>query len=56
MNETINDLLFLAKNEKDLINTNMEELLYFDEIIDESINEVKNFAKLHQIELSFELL
>ncbi len=54
--ETINDLLFLAKNEKDLITTNMEELLYFDEIIDESINEVKNFAKLHQIEIKFELI
>lgn len=54
--QTINDLLFLAKNEKDLINNNMEEILYFDEIIDESINEIKNFAKLHQIEIKFELL
>lgn len=54
--QTINDLLFLAKNEKDLINNNMQEILYFDEIIDESINEVKNFAKLHQIEIKFELL
>ena len=54
--QTINDLLFLAKNEKDLINNNMEEILYFDEIIDESINEIKNFSKLHQIEIKFELI
>lgn len=54
--QSINDLLFLAKNEKDLIKNNMEEILYFDEIIDESINEVKNFAKLHQIEIKFELI
>ncbi|MDD2292029.1 MAG: ATP-binding protein [Aliarcobacter sp.] len=53
--QTINDLLFLAKNEKDLI-TNKMELLYFDEIIDESINEVKNFADLHQIKINFELV
>lgn len=53
--KTINDLLFLAKNEKDLI-TNKMELLYFDEIIDESINEVKNFANLHQIKINFELV
>ena len=54
--ETINDLLFLAKNEKDLITSNMEEVLYFDEIIDESINEMKNFAILNQIEIKFEML
>ncbi len=54
--QTINDLLFLAKNEKDLISHNMEEVLYFDEIIDESINEMKNFAKLSQIEIKFELI
>lgn len=54
--QTINDLLFLAKNEKDLITTNMEEILYFDEIIDESINEVKNFAKINRIKIKFELL
>ena len=54
--QTINDLLFLAKNEKDLISYNMEEVLYFDEIIDESINEMKNFAKLNQIEIKFELV
>jgi heavy metal sensor kinase len=54
--QTINDLLFLAKNEKDLITSNMEEVLYFDEIIDESINEMKNFAKLNQIEIKFELI
>ena len=54
--QTINDLLFLAKNEKDLISHNMEEVLYFDEIIDESINEMKNFAKLNQIEIKFELV
>ena len=53
--QTINDLLFLAKNEKDLI-TNKMELLYFDEIIDESINEVKNFADLHQVKINFELV
>ena len=53
--QTINDLLFLAKNEKDLI-TNKMELLYFDEIIDESINEVKNFADLHQIKINFDLV
>ena len=54
--ETINDLLFLAKNEKDLITSNMKEVLYFDEIIDESINEMKNFAILNQIEIKFEML
>ena len=54
--QTINDLLFLAKNEKDLITHNMEEILYFDEIIDESINEMKNFAILNQIEIKFELV
>ncbi len=53
--KTINDLLFLAKNEKDLILENME-VLYFDEIIDESINEVKNFAKLNNIKIKFDLL
>ncbi len=54
--QSINDLLFLAKNEKDLITNREKEILYFDEIIDESINEVKNFAKLHQIEIKFELV
>ncbi len=53
--KTINDLLFLAKNEKDLILRNME-VLYFDEIIDESINEVKNFAKLNNIKIKFDLI
>ncbi len=53
--KTINDLLFLAKNEKDLILENME-ILYFDEIIDESINEVKNFAKLNNIKIKFDLI
>ena len=53
--QTINDLLFLAKNEKDLI-TNKMDLLYFDEIIDESINEIKNFADLHQVKINFELV
>ena len=53
--KTINDLLFLAKNEKDLILKNME-VLYFDEIIDESINEVKNFAKLNNIKIKFDLI
>ena len=50
--KTINDLLFLAKNEKDIILDNQEDI-YFDEIIDESINEVKSFAKLNQIEINF---
>ena len=50
--KTINDLLFLAKNEKDIILDN-QEYIYFDEIIDESINEVKSFAKLNQIEINF---
>lgn len=54
--QSINDLLFLAKNEKDLITNREKDILYFDEIIDESINEVKNFAKLHQIEIKFELI
>lgn len=53
--QTINDLLFLAKNEKDLVTDKMD-ILYFDEIIDESINEVKNFAKLNQIEIKFDLI
>ncbi|MDD2895322.1 MAG: HAMP domain-containing sensor histidine kinase [Aliarcobacter sp.] len=54
--QSINDLLFLAKNEKDLITNRKEDILYFDEIIDESINELKNFAKLHQIEIKFDLV
>ncbi len=51
--QTINDLLFLAKNEKELKLDKIENF-YFDELIDESINEIKNFAKLHDI--SIELL
>ena len=54
--QSINDLLFLAKNEKDLITSENKEVLYFDEIIDESINEIKNFAKLNQITIKFELI
>ena len=54
--QTINDLLFLAKNENDLILSNKKELLYFDEIIDESINEIKNFAKINQIGIKFEMI
>ena len=50
--QTINDLLFLAKNEKDLI-IEKQETFYFDEIVDESINETKNFAKLNQIDIKF---
>ena len=50
--KTINDLLFLAKNEKDILIDNQEDI-YFDEIIDESINEVKSFAKLNEIEINF---
>ncbi len=50
--QTINDLLFLAKNEKDLI-VDKQENFYFDELIDESINEIKSFAKLHQVEINF---
>ncbi|MDD4328508.1 MAG: ATP-binding protein [Aliarcobacter sp.] len=52
--QTINDLLFLAKNEKDLI-VDKQENFYFDELIDESINEIKSFAKLHQVEINFVL-
>ena len=54
--QTINDLLFLAKNENDLIFANKKELLYFDEIIDESINEIKNFEKINKIKIEFELI
>ena len=52
--QTINDLLFLAKNEKDLM-VDKQENFYFDELIDESINEIKSFAKLHQVEINFVL-
>ena len=52
--QTINDLLFLAKNEKDLM-VDKQENVYFDELIDESINEIKSFAKLHQVEINFVL-
>ena len=48
--QTINDLLFLAKNKKDLINEK-EETFYLDELADESISELKSFAKLHEITL-----
>ena len=48
--QTINDLLFLAKNKKDLIGEK-EEIFYLDELVDESISELKSFAKLHGIEL-----
>ena len=40
----------MAKNEKDLTIDNQENF-YFDEIIDESINEIKSFANLHEIEI-----
>jgi signal transduction histidine kinase len=50
--QTINDLLFLSKNEKDLI-IDKQERFYFDEIVDESINEIKNFANLHKIDIKF---
>jgi heavy metal sensor kinase len=50
--QTINDLLFLAKNEKDLI-IDKQENFYFDEIVDESINEIKSFAKVHNIDIKF---
>lgn len=49
--QTINDLLFLAKNEKDLIVDKQEEF-YLDELTDEAINELKNFAKLHKVEIT----
>ena len=52
--QTINDLLFLAKNEKDLIIDKQEEF-YLDELTDESINELKNFAKLHKVEVTLEV-
>lgn len=50
--QTVNDLLFLSKNEKDLM-VDKQEDFYFDELIDESINEIKSFAKLHQVEINF---
>ncbi|WP_392388647.1 sensor histidine kinase [Aliarcobacter butzleri] len=49
--QTINDLLFLAKNEQELIIDKQEEF-YLDELADEAINELKNFAKLHKIKIS----
>ena len=49
--QTINDLLFLAKNEQELIVDKQEEF-YLDELADEAINELKNFAKLHKIKIS----
>ncbi|MCT7588725.1 sensor histidine kinase [Aliarcobacter butzleri] len=49
--QTINDLLFLAKNEQELIVDEQEEF-YLDELADEAINELKNFAKLHKIKIS----
>ncbi|WP_228256144.1 histidine kinase dimerization/phospho-acceptor domain-containing protein [Aliarcobacter butzleri] len=49
--QTINDLLFLAKNEQELIVDKQEEF-YLDELADEAINELKNFAKLHKIKMS----
>lgn len=52
--ETINDLLFLAKNEKDLLIDKMN-LFYFDEIIDESINELKNLANINKINFEIDL-
>ena len=50
--KTTNDLLFLAKNEKDLL-TQKEEFFYLDEIVDESINELKSYAKLQEVEIEF---
>ena len=52
--QTINDLLFLAKNKKDLINEKEEEF-YLDELVDESISELKSFAKLHNIKINLEI-
>ena len=52
--QTINDLLFLAKNENEII-TDRKEFFYLDEVVDESINELKNFAKLHKVEIVFEV-
>ncbi|MFY9093420.1 ATP-binding protein, partial [Aliarcobacter butzleri] len=49
--QTINDLLFLAKNEQELVVDKQEEF-YLDELADEAINELKNFAKLHKIKIS----
>lgn len=48
--QTINDLLFLAKNKKDLI-YEKEEIFYLDELVDESISELKGFAKLNEVTL-----
>ena len=44
----------MAKNEKDLM-VDKQENFYFDELIDESINEIKSFAILHQVEINFVL-
>lgn len=52
--QTINDLLFLAKNEKDLLIDKMQNF-YFDEIIDESINELKSFANTHKISIELKI-
>ncbi|QEP33634.1 sensor histidine kinase [Malaciobacter pacificus] len=52
--QTINDLLFLAKNENEIMIDKMQNY-YIDEIIDESINEVKNLAKLHNINIILDL-
>lgn len=52
--QTINDLLFLAKNENEII-IDKKDNFYLDEIVDESINELKNFAKLHKVEIVFEV-
>ena len=52
--QIINDLLFLAKNENAII-IDKKDNFYLDEIVDESINELKNFAKLHKVEIVFEV-
>ncbi|WP_148625411.1 ATP-binding protein [Aliarcobacter cryaerophilus] len=52
--QTINDLLFLAKNENEIV-IDKKDNFYLDEIVDESINELKNFAKLHKVEIVFEV-
>lgn len=50
--KTTNDLLFLAKNEKDLL-IEKEQIFYLDEIVDESINELKSYTKIQEVEIEF---
>lgn len=46
--QTIHDLLFLAKNEQDLKTEKFEDV-YLDEVMEESINEINSYAILNNI-------